>query len=538
MPPFPTGTAITQLLLEQGQRRARLAEQLGQIAAETQARNGQIWGNTIAQLGQLPAQYLQQRQADQEMKLRQQQMQMQTEQMQQQQAARNQAAVRSAAQSSILSAYTTQNPDGSVTVNAPAIQAKMAEIAMPIEDQASMMKYVGSLNDSIKAARDQRANETGDLLNDLITHTKGPITPEGAGLTYSMWKQNGLTSSEADAQVAKLLSQVPPGTDMRDLLTQMRDLAPKYRDAKPVTVAPGAALVNPVTGQPVFQAPDRPVSVPPNGTLVRPDTGKTIYKAPAAPPPPISPYQQEELNIRRQELGLQMQKFKADQAQQAKAAQDITPGTKEYKAAEDLATGRLTFSNFRTLEAYNRNAGEKLAIYQKAAEINPNFDPAAYELGYTFAKNPKVEQQIASLNNVMSGVDDLIKTSNEAKRTGVTALNSLVNKAGYNIGGKHYSNFRLAQTAMADELSGALGYGSATDMAREMGFAMTDANLSPANFEAGLRDVVIPFVNRKKASLLGPMGIYGQADRNPGAQPSPQTGNKSFQVGGFTITPK
>lgn len=259
MPPFPTGNSITQLLLEQGQRRARLAEQLGQIAAETQARNGQIWGNTIAQLGQLPAQYLQQRQADQEMKLRQQQMQMQTEQMQQQQAARNQAAVRSAAQSSILSAYTTQNPDGSVTVNAPAIQAKMAEIAMPVEDQASMMKYVGSLNDSIKAARDQRANETGDLLNDLITHTKGPITPEGAGLTYSMWKQNGLTSSESDAQVAKLLSQVPPGTDMRDLLAQMRDLAPKYRDAKPVPVAANASLVNPATHEAVFTAPPTPL---------------------------------------------------------------------------------------------------------------------------------------------------------------------------------------------------------------------------------------------------------------------------------------
>ena len=97
---FPSAEGIQQLMLAQGQRRAELAQRLGQIQAEQQARNGEIWGRSLAQLGQLPTKFFEQRAADQELKLRQQQMQLQTDAMQQQQTARNQAAVRQAAQSS------------------------------------------------------------------------------------------------------------------------------------------------------------------------------------------------------------------------------------------------------------------------------------------------------------------------------------------------------------------------------------------------------------------------------------------------------
>ncbi len=85
-----------------------------------------------------------------------------------------------------------------------------------------------------------------------------------------------------------------------------------------------------------------------------------------------------------------------------------------------------------------------------------------------------------------------------------------------------------AQIAFADELSGALGYGSATDMSREMGFSMTDPNLSPENFRSAVDNIIVPFINRKKASLLGPMGQYGNTDLNPAAKdptkPPPKTG--------------
>ncbi len=233
------------------------------------------------------------------------------------------------------------------------------------------------------------------------------------------------------------------------------------------------------------------------------------------------------------QLRLQNERDKAKAA--GASAADITPGSKEYKIADDLASGRITFSQLRTLYAYSRDVNKKIAIYDKATEINPNFSPAMFEMGYKFASNQKTQQQVASINNVLSGVTDLLKVSDQAARSGAPILNRFINPAGYALGGKHYANLAIARTAFADELSGALGYGSATDMAREMGLSMTDPNLSPEAFRSAIQDVVVPFVQRKKASLLGPMGIYGNEAVNPAAK-NPATPAAPIKVGGFMVT--
>ena len=77
------------------------------------------------------------------------------------------------------------------------------------------------------------------------------------------------------------------------------------------------------------------------------------------------------------------------------------------------------------------------------------------------------------------------------------------------MGDKRYSNFAQARVAFADELSGALGFGSATDMSREMGFDLTRTDLSPEQFNAGINDIVIPFIAQKRSTILDQMGIYG-----------------------------
>jgi len=97
---------------------------------------------------------------------------------------------------------------------------------------------------------------------------------------------------------------------------------------------------------------------------------------------------------------------------------------------------------------------------------------------------------------------DMIKLSAAAPRS-VPAINKYILPAGTSIGNVQYSNFGTAVTAMADELSGALGFGSATDMSREMGFNLTDPNLSPAQFEAGMQTVVKPFIEQKLKTLQG-----------------------------------
>ena len=210
---------------------------------------------------------------------------------------------------------------------------------------------------------------------------------------------------------------------------------------------------------------------------------------------------------------------------------NIQPGMREYKVAESLAYGRLTFAQLRSLTAYGRDVNKKLDIYDKAMELNPAFNAADFERGYKFSSNPKVMQQLSSLNNVKMGVDDLLKASDAASRTGAPLLNKAVMPGGITLGGKKYSNFNTARIAFADELSGALGYGSATDMSREMGFNMTDATLSPEQFRSAIQDIVMPFVDRKKKSITDQMSVYGDTMNRTGDPGSVGGGRGGGQQG-------
>lgn len=212
----------------------------------------------------------------------------------------------------------------------------------------------------------------------------------------------------------------------------------------------------------------------------------------------------------------------------ATAPVTLKPGSADYRQAQDLSDGTLTFSDFNKLHS-SRAQGEipvRSAIYDMARQLNPNFNPAQYEMGYKFASNPQTQRQVAAVKNVETGVPDLLKFSDRASRSGIPILNKALQLGGVNLGGKSYSNFGTAVTAFADELSGALGFGSATDMSREMGFDMTDLTQSPETFRSNVEDVLIPFVARKKASLLGQMSVYGQP---AGGAPPPATPT-SFSV--------
>jgi len=201
------------------------------------------------------------------------------------------------------------------------------------------------------------------------------------------------------------------------------------------------------------------------------------------------------------------------QQRQLASGQKIVPGTPEFKVAQDLAYGKLTFQGFRALYAYSRDEQTRLAIYNKATELNPNFSEAQFTAGYRFFARPQTRQQLAAIDNVEAGVGDLLRLSDAAERAGAPVLNQFINPGGYMVGNRNYSNFNLARTAFADELSGALGMGGATDMTRQMGFDMTDPNLSPAQFRDGVQRVVWGFLNRKRDSLIDEMSVYGDEER-------------------------
>ena len=208
-------------------------------------------------------------------------------------------------------------------------------------------------------------------------------------------------------------------------------------------------------------------------------------------------------------------------------AADIKPGSEDYKIAEKLATGKLTMTQFRTLFAFSRNATKREAIVNKASEINPAFNPAAFEAQFRFAENPQTQRQVANIRNLTetkypkgpngkTSVESLLAASDKAARSCFTDLNKFIVPGGIHIGDRDYSNFRTARIAFADELSLALGIGSATDMAREMSFDMTDPKLGPDEFASSMRDIVVPFIERRKQSLLDQMGVYGSFMSGPG----------------------
>jgi hypothetical protein len=229
---------------------------------------------------------------------------------------------------------------------------------------------------------------------------------------------------------------------------------------------------------------------------------------------------------------------KPDASTTTSTTADIKAGSGDFRIAQDLAYGKTTFQQFKALFAYSRDPGRKLAIYNKAADLNPNFNPAAFEMGFKLASNPKVQQQLASLDNVNAAVPDLLALSDAAKRSSVPLINQFTVKGGLKLGNRNYSNFQTAVTAFADELSGALGYGSATDMSREMGFAMTDPSLSPQQFESAINDVVVPFLARKKDTLLNQMGVYGQPGFNPAAGPAGKVITEPLIQANLTAHPK
>ena len=196
---------------------------------------------------------------------------------------------------------------------------------------------------------------------------------------------------------------------------------------------------------------------------------------------------------------------------------EIKPGTKEDRVATDLSNGTLNLSDFQRLMSRGGSPELRLAFYDAARQKNPNWNPSLFEMGYKFATDPETMRQMASMENVVSGVNDLLAVSDEAARSNVPILNQYVNKIGYNVAGKHYANLEIARKAFADELSGALGFGGATDMAKQLSLAMTDTTLSPQDFSDTVQRVIVPFIARKRASMLGQMGPYGQPGMNPAA---------------------
>jgi hypothetical protein len=194
----------------------------------------------------------------------------------------------------------------------------------------------------------------------------------------------------------------------------------------------------------------------------------------------------------------------------------VKTGTPAFKAAQDLAYGRMTFSQFRTLMAYNRDASAKMAIYAKAAELNPEFNPAKFEMGFKFASSPQTQRALAAVDNVMPNIDRIIELSDQWDRTKYPDINKFLGAVRFKMGNRTVANLRQAQKLIGDELGVALGAGTMTDMKLQLGLDVVDPNL-PADVFLSNMERVKEFLHNRKQSLLNQMGVYGTPEMNPGA---------------------
>ncbi len=191
-------------------------------------------------------------------------------------------------------------------------------------------------------------------------------------------------------------------------------------------------------------------------------------------------------------------------------APKVLPGSPMYKVARQLAFGEITPTQAQQLLRTRGMNAPVLAtsLFNTAQDLNPEWTPAAAELGYQFARTPQVRRQVAAMDNVRIALPNLLRASDEAARTNVPLLNKVLLPAGYNLGDKSYANLKAATTAFADELSLALGTGTASDLKTKMGVDLTDPNLSPAALSEMMRKTVIPFAHSRKQSLLNQMGPF------------------------------
>lgn len=210
-------------------------------------------------------------------------------------------------------------------------------------------------------------------------------------------------------------------------------------------------------------------------------------------------------------------------ANAATAAKPIEEGSREYRAAQDLAYGKLTFNDFTKLypsRGSGPQAALRAAVYDKARELNPAFDVSQFEAGFKMFQNPAIRQRLVAIDSLGPVIDQISELAKQADLTDIPAMNRLLASAKFNIGDTTITNYRQLQTLLGDEVGNALGVGSGSDMKTKMGLDLVNPNLSPANFVSTMQQLK-SVLGARKLALLGTMGPYGQSQTGGADTPPP-----------------
>ena len=117
------------------------------------------------------------------------------------------------------------------------------------------------------------------------------------------------------------------------------------------------------------------------------------------------------------------------------------------------------------------------ALYFKASQLNDQFNPAQFEMGFKFACDPKVQTALAAVDNVLPNLQRAVNLSDQITRYDEPAVNDVLAKIRFQMGNQKVSNFRQLQKILGDEIGIALGAGGMTDMKLQLGLDIVDPDL-------------------------------------------------------------
>ena len=528
---------IARTILAMGQIRAQGLQQAAEAQARAQANSAQVWGGALAGIGQTIAQVPQQIQQQKTAQIENQVRQAQLGQLQESMAAQQRA--------NAVIAKLPKNPDG--TFPTDQLIQQLAGANVPLAGQERFATTVDNLNKittSFNGAKQQHLVKAAQLILDSSGDQS--ITPDSLHLTVAALKPTGLITDADEEAFVKAMAQ--PGLDPTAMLKGI--IKSGTEPMKPTAIGAGGLLLpggqvvppqarppEPGTGQHVI-----------NGQLVGPNGERIGQPVPPQKEPAAKALQRASVLVDGKPTEVLVdpdptaaQKvFDLDGRPVANAAArikpippasaasaasgatpaPIKPGSPEYQAAKDLASGKLTFPQFRTLVAYSRDAGKKLAIYQLASELNPEFNPSQFELGFKMASNASFRNRLVAINALNPVIDQVDALAQQVGNTDVPAFNKVLQSAKFNIGSRPVTNFRQMQILLGDEVGNALGVGTASDLKTRLGLDLVNPNLGPKQF-ADTMEQLRAVLGARKADILKQMGLYAPEQAAPATPPNP-----------------
>ena len=184
--------------------------------------------------------------------------------------------------------------------------------------------------------------------------------------------------------------------------------------------------------------------------------------------------------------------------------------------ARALASGALTIQDLPYATGRGAIGSALTSKIMMAAQSmvdasgNPNgVNFSAIQGQYSYATNPAVQTRAGALKTVQNMSANLQSLSDEATRSNYPTINSAISSLGIEFGGTTYNNFKQFAQVAQNELSGVIGYGSATDQSRQISQLFADPNQSPQQFISSWNSVVVPALNATGQAISALAGSYG-----------------------------